>query len=721
MGILGGKKAKGAGATGATRATGPAPNKKRATLRERLDMYDMILANAYAKDSVIEPDVVLDNSQISVGFSSVTSATQMSKYYIIKGLPDYINPKFIDGIRQQCVLMGVKVNFFIYSSPHVIQWDTAEMRNKMNIWRDYTERDDGEKGYGGNDAFGYRQNRDTVLAKRRIADSTMYLNRAELEYKRTTMQVTMMVEFTGYRDDTSIRNLTEAIKTFKQICRISEIKIIPVQNNTSDWLQTFGPFSLKHIKEVAQRTPKKVMTDDVLAYFMGYKQGRVGASGVPLGTDIKSRSPVLWNFKEDPDRAENWLISAATGGGKSYFVKPLLLYLLARGMVGMVVDFEGDEYTNLADYLYDGNPDDVRIVSMGKGSSLYCDPMEIPPQTGETDIDNDLKDSAKSFTLAIFRIIVRGTSEQLSQDEERVISIAIKRVYDRAGVTEDKSTWVKSKGLRVEDVFREIKAMVESRELLDETTENSKHKAAVGIVDAATVYFEVGESKYGAFKNPIAIEELYKAQLVIFSFGLKGQAVSQIDPALLALKQLSVSNISIQLSNYSKYVKHCFNFKVWEEYQRWGEAEGSAEIICNAMTGGRKRGDINFLITNDLANLMNLDNKVSATLAQNIQGMAIGYVASTKVIHQFCVDKDLIELEPTLRRIAKHSGRKSTGQKATGRAGDESDYSHAFCLILPDGNKAVAKVMMPEKLAKSSLFKTGVQVDQSKATTAKPE
>lgn len=685
---------------------------KRATLKERLDMYDMILANAYAKDAVIEPDVSLDNASISVGFSSVTSASQISKYYLIKSLPDYVNPQFIDRVRSQCVLPGVKVNFFIYTSPHVIRWDTSEMRNKMNIWEDYTSRQDGSEDAG---AFKYRENRDTILAKRRIADSTMYLNRAELDYKRTTMKVSILVEFTGFRDDNSIRNLSEAIQIFKQMCRISEIKIMPIQNNTSDWMQSLGPFSLKNIKEVASRMPKKLMTDDVLSFMTGYKQGRVGDSGVPLGIDIKSRSPVLWNFKEDPDRAENWLVSAATGGGKSYFVKALITYLLARHMVGMVVDFEGDEYTNLADFLYDGNPDDVRIVSMGKGSNLYCDPMEIPPRTGEKDIDSDLKDSAKSFTLAIFRIIVRGTNDQLSQDEERVISMAIKRVYDRAGVTEDQDTWDKSKGLRVENVYREIKAMVTSEELLDEATNNSKHKAAVGIVDAATVYFEVGESKYGAFKNPIAIEELYKAQLVIFSFGLKGQAVSQIDPALLALKQLSVSNISIQLSNYSKYVKHCFNFKVWEEYQRWGEAQGSAEIICNAMTGGRKRGDINFLITNDLANLMNMDNKVTATLAQNIQGMAIGLVASTKVIHQFCVDKDLMELEPTLKLIAKHSGRKQVVKTGSGRAGGESDYCHAFALILPDGKKAVAKVMLPQKLAQSSLFKTGVQVEQSSA------
>ena len=160
-------------------------------------------------------------------------------------------------------------------------------------------------------------------------------------------------------------------------------------------------------------------------------------------------------------------------------------------------------------------------------------------------------------------------------------------------------------------------------------------------------------------------------------------------------------------------MKHCFNVKVWEEYQRWGEAEGSAEIICNAMTGGRKRGDINFIITNDLSNMLDSSNKVSATLSQNIQGMAIGYVKSTEVIHRFCEQKDLPDLEPVLRRISKDSGRKVTIADASGRvSAAESMFSHAFCLVLPDGRHAVTKVQLPKKLATSKLFRTGVDISE---------
>ena len=39
---------------------------------------------------------------------------------------------------------------------------------------------------------------------------------------------------------------------------------------------------------------------------------------------------------------------------------------------------------------------------MGKGSNVYFDPMEIGKLTGDSDIDNDLKENSINYTLAIF-------------------------------------------------------------------------------------------------------------------------------------------------------------------------------------------------------------------------------------------------------------------------------------------------------------------------------
>lgn len=683
--------------------------KKKQSLSEKVDMYDMILANIVAGNSIIEPEQELDNSKIAIGFSNIASETMIAKYFVITNFPDWMNTQFMDTIRSRCVMPGVKVDFYIYGQPHRIRWDSAEMRNKMSIWKNYAETTSDDVS-----VFEYRAKRDASLAKERIIWSTKYLNEAELDHKRTTMKVSFVIRISSRRDNEAIINLGKAIKTYKSICSVSDIKTRELKINMIDWLQSLGVFSLKRIREVIGKTPKKIMTDDILANFNSCKQGRVGIDGVPLGIDVLSMVPVLKKFKGDPDAPENWLISAGTGGGKSYYIKTLLTYLLADGFVVTVMDYEGDEYYNLANYIKAGNPEDVKVISMGKGSTVYFDPMEIAQLTGDPDVDDDLKETAISYTLSIFRVISCGIDGTMNQSEERVISTAIKRVYDSAGVTENPKTWHRSKGLRVSMVYEELKDMVESKEFVDESTDNVKHKALVRIVENACTYFEEGEAKAGTFKHPMSANDLFKSKFIVFSFGMKGATSSQIDPVILALKQLSVANVSIQISNYCKYVRKCFNVKVWEEYQRWGAVKGSQDIISNAMTGGRKRGDVNFIITNDLASMLDDSNEINKRLSQNIQSYAIGAIKDKDIRHRFCEKFGLLELEPELTLIAK-ANYTDDGTISSARVnGSGNRYKHAFCVVLDNGKKAVVKVMLPLDLKKSKIFKTGVDISEAR-------
>ena len=674
-------------------------------LREKIDMYDMIVANTVAGNSIIEPEQELDNSKIAIGFSSLSSETMIAKYYVINNFPDWMSPQFIDMIRSNCIVPGVKIDFYIYSQPHKIRWDSAEMRNKMTIWKEYADNTSDDIN-----VFEYRAKRNASMAKDRIIWSTKYLNEAELDYKRTLMKVSFVVEISARRDDESIINLGSAIKRYKTICINNDIKTKELKVNLIDWLQSLGVFSLRRIREVIGKTPKKIMTDDILANFNSYKQGRVGSDGVCLGIDVLSRVPVLKKFKGDPDAPENWIISAGTGGGKSYYVKALLTYLMADGFVITVMDYEGDEYYSLANYIKAGNPDDVKVVSMGKGSTVYFDPMEIAQLTGDPDVDDELKESAIAYTLSIFRTISCGLDGVMDQVEEKVISTAIKRVYDAAGVTDDKDTWYRSKGLRIQMVYEELKDLVESKEFIDETTDNVKHKALVKIVENISTYFEDGEAKSGTFKNPMSANELFKAKFIVFSFGMKGADNSSSDPILLALKQLSVAYVSIQISNYCKYVRKCFNVKVWEEYQRWGTLKSSGNILSNCITGGRKRGDVNLIITNDLAAMLDDSNEINKRLSLNIQSYAIGAIKDKEVRRQFCEKFGLKEIEPALDLISKANYTDDGSIGGNRVSGSGNRYKHSFCVVLDNGKKAVVKVRLPNELRNSKIFKTGVDV-----------
>lgn len=678
---------------------------KKLKRHEKIDMYDMIMANILAKNSIMEPTQKLDSSQLAIGFNSISSDTQLMKYFMINKFPDFIQPRLIDILREKCSRVGVKINFYFYGNPHRIDWDSPEMKNRMNVWRQYSTEHAGPV-----DVFSYRTQRGESLARQRIITSTKYINEAELEYKRSFIRTYFIIEVSAKRSELGLTNLAESIIALKDLCSQSDIKLTEIRINMIDWLREIGPFCLANVQGVDQHLARKVLTDDVLANFNSYKQGRVGARGVPLGIDILSGGPVMRKFKEDPDEADNWLISADTGGGKSYWVKTLLTYLMADGFIVSVMDYEGDEYTNLANYIREGCADDVKIVSMGKGSSVYFDPCEIPDLTGDPQVDNDLKESAIMFTTSIFRVIVCGLDDNFTKPQERVISLAIQRMYDTAGVTEDKATWHRSRGLRLLDVYSEIKEMVETKELVDSDSDNDKHKAAVQILDATAVYFEEGESKATTFKMPMSANELYMAKLIIFSFGMKGVSDSATDPTILALKQLSVAYINIQISNYCKYVRHCFNVKVFEEFQRWNLSGTGADVISNVITGGRKRGDVTFIITNDLASMLDDSRPLNVKIRQNIQNYAIGKIPDKGVRETFCEKFDQQEILPALDAIAKANKTVRSGSQKTS-SNSQNKYKNAFCLMLGTGEKAIVKVKLPESLAKSKLFKTGVVID----------
>ena len=668
-------------------------------------MYDMIIANFLSGANVILTDDALETSNISVGYSHVESDVQVSKYYMIRSMPMYLQSQIFDYIRTRCISSGVKINFYMYSEPHTIHWDSTEMKNQMDVWRRIIENDPKR---GKQSVFDYRDTRGTNIVKERILQSTMYFNKSELDYKRSLCKVSFIVEFTAKKDEESLLNLTDALTKFKSICATSEIKYKELRINLPDWLTRISPFSLRKIPEVDKFMSYRILTDDVFSNFNAYKQGRVGYDGISLGIDVLSKVPVLKKIKGDPDAAENWLISAESGGGKSYYAKTMLTYLLADNFVVTVMDYEGDEYDNIAAYVKESNPEDVKIVSMGKGSTIYFDPMEISDLTGDNDIDAELKETAESYTLAIFRVICCGLEGQMTLWEESVVSEAIRRVYDDAGVTDDKNTWHLSKGLRVGMVYEVMKDMVQSKDFVDEDNDNVKHKAAIKLVETASIYFEEGGAKAGTFKNPMSVNSLYKAKLIIFSFGMRGATASQTDPTILALKQLSVANVTIQISNYCKYIRHCFNVKVWEEFQRYGEIKGSAEVISNAMTGGRKRGDVNILITNDLQAILDEDNPVAVRLSQNFTSMAIGRIRNKEVRERFCRKFDKPEM------IAKAYNSDNNVGGVVAKTNSTNKYRNAFCLLLDNGKQAIVKVMLPKSLRESKLFKTGVDVEAKK-------
>lgn len=76
-----------------------------------------------------------------------------------------------------------------------------------------------------------------------------------------------------------------------------------------------------------------------------------------------------------------------------------------------------------------------------------------------------------------------------------------------------------------------------------------------------------------------------------------------------------------------------YNFKIWEEFQRWGGFPGAEETLKTPLSGGRKLGDINIIITNRPSELLETDR---FKIFDSITTFAIGAVGDSKVRHELC-------------------------------------------------------------------------------------
>lgn len=653
-----------------------------AKLSTAIKMYDKMLgfrlARGYsqARKVSVSDVVLLDDS--------IYSKRYINRYYMIYGYPDKIERGFLSLFRG-CCKGSTQVDVTYLCEPKPIDWGSAEMKSRMRSWSDFAAETSDNVN-----VFNFSEEYQAAEQRMRLIESTKFFNFMDLKYKRAIVHCTILLRVYS-------RNIPPDMETFEESCveieRLAKsLRLRMVRRNYTllDELRSILPFSRSDDLKV--NLPRRMMTDDMVIGMSYISQGVFGRDGTVLGLDVLNGTVVMHHFKEDPDKAENWLITATTGGGKSYFVKNMLMYLLADNFKVCIMDYEGDEYTNIANFVRGGNPADVLTIQLGNGSGIYFDPCAIADPTGNEDLDKAAKASAQDFITAMFKIMAGGESA-LGIEGTKILSLAIQRMYDSLGVTEDMSTWGNSKKARIQDVYDEIVNIVVSGEFNNET-DRAKHEAAVFLRDATSVFFEEGEVKYGTFAKPIQASDLYDANLIVFAFGMKGADPSSSGTDILALKQLSVAYVNILISNHCKYVQHRFNVKVWEEFQRWGAIEGSGSIITNCITGGRKRGDVHLIITNDIMAMLNGKKDVNDTLRQNIQNFAVGKLEK-KAREEFTRQYGLPDLLPELESIAN------------GKDG----YDHAFCIFTDDGEATTAKCMLPMSIAKSGLYNTGVQIE----------
>lgn len=153
--------------------------------------------------------------------------------------------------------------------------------------------------------------------------------------------------------------------------------------------------------------------------------------GVLYGIDRSTSSPVFIDpFDQRLDNS-NMVVFAASGAGKSYFLKLLLLRLMAGGVDALIIDPE-DEYRAVC------TAAEGQTVRMSSASHQHINPFDLPPT-----IDGDEPDPLAeqvSAVLSLLDVMLSEPTHPLTTQERSILDAAIYATYARAGVTADIET-----------------------------------------------------------------------------------------------------------------------------------------------------------------------------------------------------------------------------------------------------------------------------------------
>jgi conjugal transfer ATP-binding protein TraC len=166
--------------------------------------------------------------------------------------------------------------------------------------------------------------------------------------------------------------------------------------------------------------------------------------GILYGINTYNRGLVVFDRFSMPNA--NMVVLAASGGGKSYFVKLEILRSLMLGTECIVIDPE-NEYEQLTRTVGGA------YVSFAQDGKNKLNPFELPAGAESNEDELRLKElSLQGFFKILFgSMSTRGTA---------ILDRAIRMCYREKGITNDAATFV-NEPPRMEDLYKTLRAMEE--------------------------------------------------------------------------------------------------------------------------------------------------------------------------------------------------------------------------------------------------------------------
>lgn len=630
----------------------------------------------FIKKGLADTPVDLGDAEVQVGYEILYSRRSQRTYYYIKALPEYIVGSFYNAVREAIALLKTEhtvfTHFRMQGTPHVINWESSEMKERRRQWAAY------EKNKEAVDTrFADASTRNTAAFEDWRVKSWEYVQNAEdRKVQLIDCELTVELSVDG-NTDSHKRSLLDACREFEQWCAKSNIAIKKVRNSIMDFLQYTSMTSLNKNTVAARRVSNRVLSSEILGDMISYVPGRINDTGVFFGIDVLTGMAVFKNMIRSGGEAENFLVIAETGGGKSFYMKALAIHMALNGFHQVVLDVDG-EYQPVAEHL------DGVIINMSKAAGLYFDSTVISDTTGDKALDLSLLEESRITTCNIFGMLCDSING-LTPTELKLFNDAYVNMFRHYGIdTKDQTTWKNSKQLSFHILYSEIKALQKDPAYKEYSGELRD------FIDKLFIYFDPSGIRSYMFQKSIRLSDILskRGKLPMFlDIVLNLGSASEKTDIEALVKQATATYLVTVVTNYFKS-QHEFTVHYIEEYQRYSDSPGVEDLVVTMITGNRKRNAATFVISNSPSDLLQIGSRANRAIVDNITNYIIGRVKTT-AIEEVCKKFSLENCISDLMDISTKESHKRT-----------------FILKINGLDTTIVKQSVPIEIAEGPIFKT---------------
>jgi len=188
------------------------------------------------------------------------------------------------------------------------------------------------------------------------------------------------------------------------------------------------PF-MKNYSGISESARRNILTNSIGTTFPFISSSMKDKEGILLGTNLQNNSLIFLNkFNRKKYKNSNMCVFGASGSGKSYFTKLMILRENIFGKKQYVIDPDR-EYGNIAKAL------DGSIIKIGPGSKSYINVFDIRKESLEENQSGFLQTKISKL-MGFFKLII----ENMSDKEKFLLEEKIIQMYQNFGINFDDSS-----------------------------------------------------------------------------------------------------------------------------------------------------------------------------------------------------------------------------------------------------------------------------------------